>query len=119
MSIEARKEDHIKIALHRDVSYRKTTWLEWVELVHQAAPTHDPEDISQRQSFWAGNSATPFIIESMTGGTQEAEKINANLAEAAASFNVPMGVGSQRAGIVRLQRPRRSGSLERGPPTPS
>ena len=101
MSIEARKEDHIKIALHRDVSYRKTTWLEWVELVHQAAPTHDPEDISTETVFLGRKFSHPFIIESMTGGTQEAEKINANLAEAAASFNVPMGVGSQRAGIVR------------------
>jgi isopentenyl-diphosphate Delta-isomerase len=101
MGIEARKEDHIKIALHRDVSYRKTTWLEWVELVHQAAPTHDPEDISTETVFLGRKFSHPFIIESMTGGTQEAEKINANLAEAAASFNVPMGVGSQRAGIVR------------------
>ncbi|MCS6769239.1 MAG: type 2 isopentenyl-diphosphate Delta-isomerase [Candidatus Caldarchaeum sp.] len=101
MSIEARKSDHIKISLEKDVSFKKTTWLEYVELIHQAAPEIDPEDISTEVSFLGRRFSHPFIIESMTGGTAEAEKINGNLGEAAATFRIPMGVGSQRAGIVR------------------
>ncbi|MEM0441182.1 MAG: type 2 isopentenyl-diphosphate Delta-isomerase [Candidatus Caldarchaeum sp.] len=101
MSIETRKADHIKISLERDVSFKKSTWLEYVELVHQAAPDFDPDEIDTSTVFLGEKFSHPFIIESMTGGTDLAEKINANLAEAAARFNIPMGVGSQRAGVVK------------------
>ncbi len=101
MEIEARKKDHIRISLEKDVSYRKTTWLEWVELPHRAAPEIDPEDITMATTFLGRRFTHPLIIESMTGGTLEAEKINRNLAEAASIFGVPMGVGSQRAGVVK------------------
>lgn len=101
MEIEARKKDHIRISLEKDVSYRKTTWLEWVELPHKAAPEIDPEDITMDTTFLGRRFTHPLIIESMTGGTLEAEKINRNLAEAASIFGVPMGVGSQRAGVVK------------------
>ncbi|MEM4220666.1 MAG: hypothetical protein QW106_07690, partial [Candidatus Caldarchaeum sp.] len=84
MSIETRKADHIKISLERDVSFKKSTWLEYVELVHQAAPDFDPDEIDTSTVFLGEKFSHPFIIESMTGGTDLAEKINANLAEAAA-----------------------------------
>ncbi|MEM0349481.1 MAG: type 2 isopentenyl-diphosphate Delta-isomerase [Candidatus Caldarchaeum sp.] len=106
MSIEARKSDHIKISLEKDVSFKKSTWLEYVELVHQAAPEIDPEDIQTETIFLGRRFSHPLIIESMTGGTSEAEKINANLGQAAAVFKVPMGVGSQRAGIVKPETVR-------------
>ena len=35
----------------------------------------------------------------MTGGTKEAEKINRNLAICAQSFQLAMGIGSQRVGL--------------------
>ncbi|MCS6784175.1 MAG: type 2 isopentenyl-diphosphate Delta-isomerase [Candidatus Caldarchaeum sp.] len=101
MGIEARKTDHIKLSLERDVSYKKTTWLEYVELVHVAAPEVDPEDVDTEVEFLGRRFSHPFVIESMTGGTSLAEKINASLGEAAARFKIPMGVGSQRAGIVK------------------
>jgi isopentenyl-diphosphate delta-isomerase len=101
LEIESRKKDHIRISLEKDVSYRKTTWLEWVELPHRAAPEIDPEDVTTDTTFLGRRFSHPLIIEGMTGGTPEAEKINGNLAEAAAIFGVPMGVGSQRAGVAK------------------
>ncbi len=41
----------------------------------------------------------PLIVGAMTGGTLEAEKINANIATAAETLGLGMGVGSQRAAI--------------------
>ncbi|MEM1944449.1 MAG: type 2 isopentenyl-diphosphate Delta-isomerase, partial [Nitrososphaerota archaeon] len=101
MGIESRKRDHIKISLERDIYFRKTTWLEWVELLHRAAPEIDPEEVTTTTRFLGKEFSYPLIIEGMTGGTSEAERINGNLAEAAALLGVPMGVGSQRAGITR------------------
>jgi len=106
MSIESRKSDHIKITLERDVSYRKSTWLEYVELVHQAASDFDPEEVDTTVMLFGREFNAPIVIESMTGGTELAYKINANLAEAAVEFGVPMGVGSQRAGIEKPETTR-------------
>lgn len=44
--------------------------------------------------------AAPILIDSMTGGTEEAKEINSRLAEVAEELNIGMGVGSQRAGLL-------------------
>jgi isopentenyl-diphosphate delta-isomerase len=43
--------------------------------------------------------SAPLIIDSMTGGTPEASKINERLGKLAQDHNIPMGLGSQRAGL--------------------
>ena len=98
--IETRKRDHIRISLEQDVSFRnKTNWFEYVELIHVAAPELDIDEINTQVEFLSNVFSAPFLIEGMTGGTAEAEKINGNIAEAADEFNIPAGVGSQRAAI--------------------
>jgi len=98
--IELRKRDHIRISLERDVSFRnKTSWFEYVELIHSAAPELDFSGISTKVRFLSREFSAPFLVEGMTGGTGEAEKINGNIAEAAAEFGIPAGVGSQRAAV--------------------
>ena len=47
----------------------------------------------------------PIVITGMTGGFPDAKKINDNLARAAASVGVAMGVGSERAAILKGQFP--------------
>ena len=97
----ARKRDHIRLSLERDVGFReKSTWFEYVELVHQALPELDFQEVSTETTFLGRKFSMPLLIEGMTGGTPEAAEINGNLAEAAERVNIPIGVGSQRAAIA-------------------
>jgi len=98
--VKSRKRDHIRISLDYDVSFKgKSNWFEFVELPHVAAPELRVDEIDTNVIFLSKRFSLPFLIEGMTGGTEEAEKINGNIAVAAAEFNIPAGVGSQRAAI--------------------
>jgi len=101
-NIEERKRDHISLCLDLgdEVEFaEKTTWLEHVELIHDALPELSWDEISLEASLLGRKFSCPILIEGMTGGAREAYEINKNLAEAAEKLNIPMGVGSQRAGI--------------------
>ncbi len=98
--LHSRKRDHIRICLEKDVEFKKkTTWLEYVELIHNPLPEVDFEEIRIEAEFLGRRFNYPLIIEGMTGGVPEGYSINKNLAEAALELNIPVGVGSQRAGI--------------------
>ncbi|SEM96911.1 type 2 isopentenyl-diphosphate Delta-isomerase [Lihuaxuella thermophila] len=98
--IEKRKSEHIKIALSRDVAGREiTTGLEKYRFLHQALPEINFSDISLSVSFLGKPLSAPFLISSMTGGTEEAFNINKNLALAAQERGWAMGLGSVRAAI--------------------
>ncbi len=104
--IESRKRDHISLCadLGNEAEFsEKTTWFEYVELVHNALPELDFESISLEAEFLGRRFSYPILIEGMTGGTDKAYEINRNLAEAAERLNIPMEVGSQRAGIENPQ----------------
>lgn len=100
---QKRKIDHIIICTDRVVEAGKTGFgdiiLEGVELVHSALPEIDFKSIDTSCEFLEKKFKLPIIIAAMTGGTPEALKINHNLAKAAHSFRIGMGVGSQRAAI--------------------
>ena len=49
--------------------------------------------------FLGRKVGAPIFISAMTGGHEKTFQINKNLAEAADEFNIPMGLGSQRAMI--------------------
>ncbi|MCS7125602.1 MAG: type 2 isopentenyl-diphosphate Delta-isomerase [Aigarchaeota archaeon] len=98
--VVSRKRDHIRICVEEDVDFKKkTTWLEYVELVHNPLPELNVDDIVLEAKFLEKNFNYPIIIEAMTGGVPEALEINSNLARAASELNIPLGLGSQRAGI--------------------
>lgn len=100
MNLSSRKRDHIRLSLERDVGFKeKTTWMEYVELIHRALPELNPDDVSTEASFLGRKFHLPLLVEGMTGGTEEAARINGNLAEAAERVGIPMGVGSQRAAL--------------------
>lgn len=98
--IKQRKKDGIEIPLQKDVQARTTTtYLEYVRLVHNALPELDLDEINLSTTFLGHRFSAPLIIDSMTGGTDEATIINGRLGELAEKFGFGMGLGSQRAGL--------------------
>lgn len=97
--ITRRKFDHIRINLEEDVRSGITTGLENYRFRHCALPEIDLGKIDTSVEFLGKTIALPFLISSMTGGTEDAYRINQNLAMNAGKFNLAMGVGSQRAGL--------------------
>jgi isopentenyl-diphosphate delta-isomerase len=97
---KARKADHIRINLEEDVQFpRLTTGLERYRFVHQALPELDLAAIDTSSPLLGKTLAAPLLISSMTGGTEQAERINRNLAIAAQASGIAMGLGSQRTGL--------------------
>lgn len=96
---ETRKADHIRINLEEDVVSGLTTGLERYRFVHQALPELDLDAVDLSQNLFGRTVGAPILISSMTGGTDEAGRINRILAEAAQEMRVAMGVGSQRAAL--------------------
>lgn len=98
--IKQRKKDGIEIPLQKNVQAKSTsTYLEHVRLVHNALPEMNFEDIDTSTSFLGHRFSAPIIIDSMTGGTDEATVINGRLGELAEKYGFGMGLGSQRAGL--------------------
>jgi isopentenyl-diphosphate Delta-isomerase len=95
-----RKEDHLQICLNEQVQFQGiTTGLEDYYFIHQALPEANLADIDLSTEFLGKSLTAPLIISSMVGGIGTAAKINRNLAQAAQSLGLAMGVGSQRSMI--------------------
>ncbi len=76
-----------------------------VQIVHNALPEVDFEEIDPSVTLLGKRLAAPLMITGMTGGFPDAVKINSNLAQAAAELGLAMGVGSERAAILKGQYP--------------
>ncbi len=101
MGITDRKKDHIRIVLENTSVQRGSNWLEYVHIIPRAVSDINVDEVDITATFLSKRFSAPILIEGMTGGTDEASKINATLAEAAERARIPMGVGSQRAGISK------------------
>ena len=98
--IEARKREHIDTVLGQDVSAKGvSTGFERFFFEHAALPEIDLDAVDLSTRLFGRNLRAPLLIASMTGGTARARDINRNLAAAAESLGIAMGVGSQRAMI--------------------
>jgi isopentenyl-diphosphate Delta-isomerase len=100
-----RKNDHIDLALHADVGFRRTTLLEEVELIHCSLPELSWDDLDLSVELFGRRLRAPLVISAMTGGNPRAEGINRQLAEVAERGGYALGLGSQRAMV-------RSGSVD-------
>ncbi|NUM48686.1 MAG: type 2 isopentenyl-diphosphate Delta-isomerase, partial [Anaerolineales bacterium] len=98
-TLSSRKSDHIRINLDEDVRSGLTTGLERYRFVHRALPEIDLETVDLAFPLFKRGLRAPILISSMTGGTEEAQRLNRTLAEAAQATGIAMGLGSQRAAI--------------------
>lgn len=94
-----RKLSHIQTTLHQQVQSHIPTGFDDVRLVHKALPEVDRAQIDLSTEIFGHKLNAPLVIESMTGGTPMAAKINKILGKVAERLGIAMGVGSQRAGI--------------------
>lgn len=101
--ISNRKSDHIRINLEKDVQSGLTTGLENYHFIHRALPEINLQDVDPAIEIFNKYLSSPILISSMTGGTDEAYKVNQILAQAAQETHVAMGVGSQRIAIEEPQ----------------
>lgn len=100
---QSRKAEHIRINLVEDVQAKGVTaGFERYRFLHSALPEIDLADVSTEVSVLGRTLGAPVLISCMTGGTPEAGRINAVLAEAANELRLPIGLGSGR---VLLERP--------------
>ncbi len=96
--ISKRKTDHIDLCATGDVGFRaKTTLFEEVELVHDALPELEVDDVDTSVTVLGKKLSAPIIIAAMTGGTERAKEINLELAKIADEEGYGFGLGSQRA----------------------
>jgi isopentenyl-diphosphate delta-isomerase len=97
---EKRKAEHIRICLDEKAQAKNVTaGFEDIKFVHRALPEVNREDINLSTSFLNKTFSAPLIVGAMTGGTEEAIKINQNIAEAVEKLGLGMGLGSQRAAV--------------------
>ena len=97
---QSRKADHLRICLEDDVEFRELgTGLERYHFRHCCLPELDLGEIDLRTWFFGKSLQAPFLISSMTGGTEAAKLINQRLAEVAQAQGLAMGVGSQRVAV--------------------
>jgi len=96
----SRKRDHVELCADGDVRFRaKSTGFERYELLHNALPEIDFEEVDSCIEFAGVRCGMPLLVTSMTGGYAEAEAINAGLGRVCEALRIPMGVGSQRQAL--------------------
>lgn len=97
-AIGQRKADHIAICAEEEVGFRNaSTLLECVRLVHDALPDLRADEVDTSVTLMGKRLSAPIVIASMTGGTEEAGRINRELAGIAEERGYGFGLGSQRA----------------------
>ena len=99
-STSNRKKEHLELSLTDKVGFKeKTNGFEHYDFIHYAITEVELSKIKFSQKVFKKHIDFPFLISCMTGGTSEAENINAQLAIAANELNIPLGVGSQRQAL--------------------
>lgn len=97
---QVRKADHLRICLDDNVQCSQvSTGLERLRFRHCALPEVDWQDLDLSTEFLGHRLGAPLLISSMTGGTEEAQRINQRLAATAQRYGLAMGVGSQRVAV--------------------
>ena len=103
-TIGQRKADHLALCATDEVAFRdKTTLFEQVRFIHDALPDLDESALDTSCTVLGKPLRIPIVIAAMTGGTDEAARINLELASIAEERGLGFGLGSQRAMHVRAE----------------
>jgi len=100
-AIESRKNAHLALCAERDVEHHSGTLLDQVHLLHDSLPELAISDVDLSVEFFGRQLQAPIVISGMSGGTDNGRELNRAMAAAAQKFGLAMGVGSQRAMLVR------------------
>jgi len=114
LDLSHRKAEHVKVVLDGNVEGRYRYWND-IQLVHNALPEIDFDEVDPSVDLLGKRLAAPLVITGMTGGFPDAVSINSNLARAAAEVGIAMGVGSERAAILKGQYPESYSCVARFP----
>lgn len=105
--ISQRKADHLALCASGEVEFRaKGTLLDQVQLVHDALPDRHLDEVDLTTTVLGKRLRAPIMISGMTGGTDEAQALNRDLARAAEQLGLGFGLGSQRAMVIRPETAR-------------
>jgi len=96
-----RKNEHIKYSLLLEKKLKRNVFKD-ITILHNCLSEVNLNEIDLSTNLQGINLANPIIINAMTGGTQEGEKINRQLAMIAKKLNLAMAVGSQK---IALENP--------------
>jgi isopentenyl-diphosphate delta-isomerase len=101
-TIGQRKADHLALCATDEVAFRaKTTLLEQVRFIHDALPELLESSLDTSCTILGKRLRAPIVIAAMTGGTEEAARVNRELSRVAEERGYGFGLGSQRAMHVR------------------
>ncbi|NNM67868.1 MAG: type 2 isopentenyl-diphosphate Delta-isomerase [Spirochaetales bacterium] len=95
--LSQRKTAHIEICTQPgwDLESGKTGF-DHVKFRHQALPETSWDHLGLETQFLGRTVRLPLLISSMTGGSEEGYRLNKELAMAAQSARIPLGMGSMR-----------------------
>jgi len=101
-TIGQRKKDHLALCATDEVAFKdKTNLFEQVRFIHDALPDLDADAIDTSTTVLGKKLRAPILIAAMTGGTEEAAKVNRELSSIAEERGYGFGLGSQRAMHLR------------------
>ncbi|OCT12512.1 type 2 isopentenyl-diphosphate Delta-isomerase [Paenibacillus pectinilyticus] len=93
----SRKMEHVHYAL--ELGQSRQQGLSDIKLVHNCLPETSTDHIALTTTIGDLIMSSPILINAMTGGAQETESINRELAILAREKGMPMAVGSQMSAI--------------------
>ena len=99
-STTSRKQSHVELVVSRQVSHQHVvSGFDQLYLIHNALPEIALSEVDTATHFLGKHLDVPILISSMTGGYEDAERINGALANLSAKYGTAMAVGSQRQAL--------------------
>lgn len=98
--IYSRKREHLQIVNNEPIHFHDiTTGFERFHFIHNALPEIDFRDVNIQTDFLGYRLKAPLMISSISGGDDESQALNGDLAEAANRAGIALTLGSIRPAL--------------------